>query len=55
MDAFKQLYNVNYRFNIKSPSYMREIVAEFLGGSINTGRIELVDVHRQTDPLLKIP
>ena len=53
MDAFKQLYSINYDFNIKSPSYMRDIVSEFLGGSIHTGRIELVDVYRQKDPLLK--
>jgi hypothetical protein len=53
MDAFKQLYSVNYRWNISSPSHMRETVAEYLGGSINTGRIELIDVHRQKDPLLK--
>ena len=53
MDAFKQLYGIQYNFNIKSPSYMREIVSKFLGGSINVGRVDLVDVYRQKDPLLK--
>jgi hypothetical protein len=53
MDAFKQLYSINYEYNLKSPSYMREVVADILGGSIHAGRIELVDVHRQKDPLLK--
>jgi hypothetical protein len=53
MDAFKQLYGICCDFAFKSPSYMRDIVSKFLGGSIHVGRIELVDVHRQKDPLLK--
>jgi hypothetical protein len=53
MDSFKQLYGINFGFNIKSPSYMRSIVSQFLNGPIHTGRIELIDVHRQKDPLLK--
>ena len=32
---------------------MRDIASDFLGGSIHTGRDDLVDVHRQKDPLLK--
>ncbi len=53
MDSFKQLFGINYEYNIKSPSYMREIVSDILGGSIHTDRIDIVDVHRQKDPLLK--
>jgi hypothetical protein len=53
MDSFKQLYEVCCDFNIKSPSYMREVVSRILGGSIHSDRVELVDVHRQKDPLLK--
>ena len=32
---------------------MRDNVSDFLGGTIHTGHVDLVDVHRQKDPLLK--
>jgi thymidine kinase len=53
MDCFKQLHGINYELNIKSPSYMHSVISGSLGPSIHSGRIELVDVHRQKDPLLK--
>ena len=53
MDCFKQLHGINYELNIKSPSFMRGVISGSLEPYIHSGRIELVDVHRQKDPLLK--
>ena len=53
IDKFKQLYAVNYHINLSSPSYMREIIANALGGAPTVGRLNMREVFRQRDDQLK--